>query len=112
MWGNIVIFAVAIVAGYQYYIQTPDFLANPNPTATFASGWNGVNKSSSLIFLMLIVMYTLLPLFIYRGDPWKQPLYKNGILTFLIVMNSIMFFTIYYTTSYLSILDLVPIGTK
>jgi RsiW-degrading membrane proteinase PrsW (M82 family) len=112
MWGNVIIFTVAVVAGYQYYVNTSDFVANPNPVATFADGWNGVNKSGTLIFLMLIIVCTLLPLFIYRSDPWKQPLYKNVILTVIIVVNSVLFFAIYYTTSYLSFLDLVPIGTK
>lgn len=111
-WGNIIIFTVAEVASYQYYRQSPDFVANPNPVATFADGWNGVNNSGTVVFLMIIIIYSFLPAFIYRSHPWKQQIYKNIPLSFVIVVNVILVFTIYYTTKYLSFIDVVPIGTK
>lgn len=105
-WGNIIIFTLGFVSGYQYYIQTDDFVANSQTTVSFSSGWNGYNKSSTVCFLMANIMYIMLGVLVYRSSPWKERIWKNIPLSILIIINLIAIVTIYFLTAYLSFLNL------
>lgn len=105
-WSSCLILSAAQVGAYYYYYNTSDFVANPKPSATFSDGWNGLCKSTTVNFLIVILHSTLLPIMVYRGSPWKEPIYKNVALTVLIIINIVLIVPIFFQTASLSFLDL------
>jgi hypothetical protein len=105
-WINCLILSAGQVGAYLYYYQTSDFVANPYPNATYQEGWNGVCKSTTVNFLIIILEHTLLPIFIYRSSPWKEEIYKNKALCLLIVINLVLIVPFFFETANLSFLDL------
>lgn len=109
-WISCAILTAAQVASYFYYYNTPDFVPNSQPSATFSSGWNGVCKSATINFLITVLEFSVLPFFIFRSSPWKEPIYKNWPLTVLILINIALIIPIYFFTSSFSIIDMQTIG--
>lgn len=109
-WLSCLIFIAGQVSSYFFYYNSPDFVPNPQHSATFSSGFNGLCKSSTINFLMSVLFYSSLPLFVYRSSPWKEPIYKNIPLISLVLINIFLIIPIYFFTSQLSFLDLQPIG--
>jgi hypothetical protein len=108
-WTNCLILAAGQLGAYLYYYHNSDFVANPHPIATYKDGWNGVCKSTTVNFLIIILEFTLLPIFIYRSSPWKEEIYKNKPLSLLIVINLVLIVPFFFETANLSFLDLQPI---
>lgn len=104
------IFTLGMAASYQYYASTTDFVPNPTPTVTFSNGYNHLTKSSTIIFLSQNIVNIFMSVMLYRGSPWKEPFYKNKAFTILFVVNIVLIIPIFFTTKYLSFLDLQPIG--
>jgi hypothetical protein len=98
------------VGSYLYYYQSNDFVPNPHHYASYQEGWNGLCKSSTINFLIIILQYTLLPIVVYRSSPWKEEIYKNLFILSSIIINLILTIIIFLSTASLSILDLLPIG--
>jgi hypothetical protein len=110
-WSSCLILSAGQVGAYYYYYNNSgDFVANPKPSATFSDGWNGVCKSTTVNFLIIVLEYTLLPVMIYRSSPWKEPIYQNVALTVLIIINIALIVPIFFETASLSFLDLQPIA--
>jgi hypothetical protein len=98
------------LGAYFYYYNTSDFVPNPNTAITFADGWSGLCKSSTVNFLITTLQFTFLPIFIHRSSPWKEPIYKNIALSVLILINIALIIPIYLFTPYFSFLDLQNIN--
>ena len=49
---------------------------------------------------------------IYRSGPWKEPFYKNKAFTIVVVVNFLLLIAMYFTTKYLSFMDVQPIGVS
>jgi hypothetical protein len=109
-WTNCAIASIAQYIVYLYYFKSSDFVPNPKPYATFVDGWNFICKSSSVFFLVNTVQATLMPFSTYRSLPWKEKIYKNILMTILIILNSIGISIIFFETQYLSFIQLEPIG--
>lgn len=109
-WGTSLILGAGQIGAYLYYYQSNDFVPNPHPYVSYRDGWNGVCKSSTVNFLIIIVEYTLLPIVIYRSSPWKEEIYKNLFLLSTIIINLVLIIAIFIETANLSILDLLPIN--
>ena len=109
-WGILGIYSVGLVVADRVYTASSDFVANPYPWAHFPEGWNGVTKSSTLNFLTANVLYISLPFFIYRGWPWKCPIYQNRALIILIGVNAVLLVGIGLATSHLGAVDVVSIA--
>lgn len=70
-WLNTILLTAVQSSAFFYYYNSSDFVANPEPAVTFASGWNGLCKSSTANFLIIGILFTALPIFLYKGYPWK-----------------------------------------
>lgn len=111
-WVDSIILTLTQGFAFFYYTSSSDFEPNPQPKVTFSHGWNGVCKSSTANFLIVILIFTLLPIFIYRSAPWKEPFYKNIVLLILILLDLGAIICMYLFTSQLSIIDLLPIRLR
>jgi len=70
-WGNAAILTGGVSFGYFLFYNSSAFIPNPNPVVTFSDGWNSKCMSSTIIFLMTTLIYTLIVPFLYRSSPWK-----------------------------------------
>lgn len=70
-WLNTLLLTAVQASAFFYYYSSKDFVVNPNPEVTFAKGWNGLCKSSTANFLIIGLLFTTLPIFLYKGHPWK-----------------------------------------
>ena len=111
-WGNMVIFSAGMALSYLYYSKTSDFVPNPTPSITFQNGYNHTTKSSTIVFLCQNIINIFLGVHIYRSGPWKEPFYKNKAFTIVVVVNILLLIPMYFTTKYLSFMDVQPIGVN
>ena len=111
-WGNSIISIIGMILAYEYYYYSSDFTPNPITKVTFKDGWNGVNKSSTVLFLISVLYYISLSFLLYRGSPWKKPIYRNILMTLLIVLNIVLIIVIFFTTEKHSWIDLVKIDKE
>lgn len=109
-WASCFILSAGQIGAYYYYYKSSDYEPNPKPYATFSDGWNGLNKSATINFLIEVLEYTLLPIIIFRSSPWKEPIYQNIPLLVLIIINIVLIVPIFFETANLSFLDLLPIA--
>ena len=68
--------------------------------------------SATIMFLMTQAAYTITPLFLHRGAPWKQPFYKNLPMLILFLVNVVLTTLLFFFTKRLKSLTLVPIPVK
>ena len=77
-------------------------MKNSVQIATEKDGFFSENHSSTVIFLILILLQTFLPFFYYNAAPFKVPIYRNYFVFFLILANLILGVVFYYTTEQIS----------
>jgi hypothetical protein len=62
------------------------------------------------MFLAGNVLYVLLAVIIYKGQPWKQPIRKNRPLLIFIIVDLVLIVVISLLTAELSVLEIEPIS--
>lgn len=70
-WGNFLIPLAGFIGGYLFYFNTEEYLPNPIPKATIADGFNSENHTTTIVFLLVMVIFNLLAFAIYSGSPWR-----------------------------------------
>jgi magnesium-transporting ATPase (P-type) len=111
-WGNLAITTVGFVAAYQRLIHSEGFIANPIPVVSFEHGYHGECQSTTTMFLCIVIFYLYTGIFIYRGKPWKESLYKNKTLVITLALNFAMFLAFVFVPEYFEFMGLVPIGME
>ena len=65
-----------------------------------------------MVFLTGNIVFTYMALVIYRGHPWKEPVYGNKIFFITIVLNMFLTTLLFFITEHLTWMGLVEIGKK
>jgi uncharacterized membrane protein len=101
-----------MVACYLYNSNTDGFTSNLNCAVTFAFGYIGRTQSATIMFVAKILALIFMAVTVYRSSPWKEPIYRNILLTVLLVLNFIVMFFLFFGTSSLAMLRVVPIANN
>lgn len=109
-WGSIATCLGGVLGAYYYYVNSHGYVADTtHRSITFVKGFDSRTQNCTIIFQMLVIIYTLLPIPIIRGSPYKEPIWRNFFLLLVIILNFILSTLIFFGTPYLSFLYLVQI---
>ena len=87
-WGNLIIPFLGVLGSWLYYSNTTDFVPNSQKKVGIeTNGFNSKNQSTTLIYVLMLLTTAINGFITYRSKPWRQKIYTNYILTFLIVIN-------------------------
>lgn len=110
-WGNIIIPCVSIICGFFYMKSRSDYIPNPVQRLTL-TGFFTLCQNATVVFLLVQIPFALNGFFIYNnGVRFKEPIYKNYILSVVILLNFIADVIYFFITPSLKgFLGLVPIS--
>lgn len=87
-WGNLLISFAGILASWFYYSNTTYFIPNPQKTVSLqTNGFNSKNQCTTLLYVLILMTAACNGFITYRSKPWRQRIYTNYILTFLLVVT-------------------------
>jgi magnesium-transporting ATPase (P-type) len=87
-WGNLLIPFSGMLGAWFYYFGTEDYSPNPKTDVRIANGgFNSKNKSTTLIFLLVILAIASNAFIMYRSMPWREKFFRNYLFTILISVN-------------------------
>lgn len=67
-WGTTIIYGAGLIISYVYFTNSGDFIANTeHKTIEFPTGWYGETQSCTINFITSNILYSLLPIAIYRS---------------------------------------------
>lgn len=110
-WGSLIIATAGLTAGYFYFLTAPEYTPNPNPVAD--TNWNTVTHTATVHFLLMLPPSVIYAYIFYISDPWKLPIYRNYLLSILIILNIGATVALHYITKYSqTALGTVPISNE
>lgn len=87
-WGNLLIPYAGILASWFYYSNTTYYIPNPQKTVSLqTNGFNSKNQCTTLLYVLVLMTVACNGFITYRSKPWRQRIYTNYILTFLLVVT-------------------------
>jgi magnesium-transporting ATPase (P-type) len=87
-WGNLLIPFAGILGAWFYYYRTPDFKPNEKVVIRFDNeGFNSKTSSTTLIFLLVILVIASNAFIMYRSRPWREKFFTNYLFTFVVIVN-------------------------
>ncbi len=111
-WGSIIIYTSGLIASYQFYSNSDDFVPNSSLIVSFQDGWNNHTKSGTIMFLATNIAFVSFSVIVFRSDPWKEPFYKNWPYTTLLILNIVLIVPMYFLSASLRKVGLQPIARK
>lgn len=71
-WGNLLIPFGGVLGCWFYYTNTSEYQTNPQPKVSVSSGgFNSKNYSTTLVFVLVLIVTACNGFIIYRSKPWR-----------------------------------------
>lgn len=89
IWGNATILIVTIGIGYYFFMQTDDYQRTDIEIISFENQPLHTVTDSTVMFLMVNLLWTHSALAMYWGNPWKIRFYNHYPLLILFLLDMI-----------------------
>lgn len=94
-WGNILILASGLLGGFFYTTGRSDYITNSDPFYIFGVGYHPDCQLVTSMFLLMGIPLATTSVLVYKSHPWKNTIYKNIVLTIVIIVNIIIMIVFY-----------------